>query len=1089
MSRRVRAAVAVPATAALLAVPALTALASAPPTPAAPAARAASTTSTGGKGLTGWDTYRHLDQMTALRTGVQSHQFSSFDRSGGNWEDGFSGKYSCLTTEARGCVIAEATGAGEIGSIWFTRDGGDVTRTGNIIIELDGEVVLDAPLQDVVDGELGAPFVYPFVANADQSSGGVTIKVPMAYQESMKVITENNPQFHHVDYRTFADAEGVSTFDPTYVPEDVIAASETWGTQDPKPERAGTRTVNSEFALAPGESTTVADLAGPHLISELAVDLPQVVGAPEMPRITDDGRAFTGTSTFTVAIDPDNQGVQVTRRFDTVSTDQRADVLVDGQKVAEWTPVDSPGTWVDQTIELPASVTAGKSEVTITNDFVSASIDMSEFRYWIDSNVNGEWVRTDEVDVGTSTEARASEAAHNYLITGQTWSGTHTKSYPPEGEDEEVLASDELLDGLRLQVSFDGQQTVDAPVGEFFGSGLGERDVAALMYSMSTEDGEAYRSWWPMPFGSRATVKLVNTSDQTLTAGSASVSYAPDSTLTAGLVGTAPTLGYFRATSKEGHITPKDDWAFIDQQGFGHFVGVNHTMRGLLTAGNIRDYLEGDERFYVDGTRSPSWHGTGSEDYYEGGWYFNRQEFSAPMNGSTAQETRAWGCEYQCDAAYRLHIAEAVPFDSHLDAGIEPGAFGDDPAYYSSTAFWYGHEDRVRLSVSDTVDVGDPASEEAHAYQGGTEARELVSAFDGDNDGDNDGEKLREDVRDSTTIVAFTVDVDHRNSGVRLRRLSDQELGYQTARVAVNGQDAGVWTQPLANPAFRWHEGTFDLPPALTAGQQRLRITLQPVHGSNPWTAAQYEALSIVRSGADRTAPSPVPGVTATGLESNAIRLDWSPATDNVRVSRYEVYGSTTAGFEPSADTFLGAATTNTFIHDGLGLRETWHYIVRAVDGGGNEGPNSAEASGTSGHVLALEGEDLEVVQANPSAVRQGNCCGVSWSGGAQLWVAGREAGASVTLEFSVPTAGTYDLGAAMTQARDYGIVTAEVDGQALPGSFDGYLASGVRTADANYGTVELGEGTHTLTLTAAERNTAAVAWMIGLDVVRLSLH
>src|SRR5690606_41144203 len=90
-----------------------------------------------------------------------------------------------------------------------------VSGTGRITIELDGETVLDAPLQDVVDGELGAPFVYPLVANADQSSGGVYIKVPMPYRERMVITTEENPYFYHVGYREFADADGIATFDPS----------------------------------------------------------------------------------------------------------------------------------------------------------------------------------------------------------------------------------------------------------------------------------------------------------------------------------------------------------------------------------------------------------------------------------------------------------------------------------------------------------------------------------------------------------------------------------------------------------------------------------------------------------------------------------------------------------------------------------------------------------------------------------------------------------------------------------------------------------------------------------------------------------
>ncbi|GAA3578437.1 hypothetical protein GCM10022419_069870 [Nonomuraea rosea] len=149
-----------------------------------------------GKGPIGWDLYRRLDRLAELPVGVQTEQFSSFDRTGDN-DDGFGGRYSCLSTSAAGCVIAEHTGAGEVEAIWFTRDEGDVTRTGRITIELDGRKAVDAPLQDLVDGKLGAPFVHPLVGNADQSSGGVHVEVPMPYTRSMRITTEHNPLFQY----------------------------------------------------------------------------------------------------------------------------------------------------------------------------------------------------------------------------------------------------------------------------------------------------------------------------------------------------------------------------------------------------------------------------------------------------------------------------------------------------------------------------------------------------------------------------------------------------------------------------------------------------------------------------------------------------------------------------------------------------------------------------------------------------------------------------------------------------------------------------------------------------------------------------
>ncbi len=64
-------------------------------------------------------------------------------------------------------------------------------------------------------------------------------------------------------------------------------------------------------------------------------------------------------------------------------------------------------------------------------------------------------------------------------------------------------------------------------------------------------------------------------------------------------------LGYFNATHHRGEVVPGQDWAFLDTGGTGRFVGVSQTVHGEIATGNIREYLEGDERVYVDGERTP----------------------------------------------------------------------------------------------------------------------------------------------------------------------------------------------------------------------------------------------------------------------------------------------------------------------------------------------------------------------------------------------------------------------------------------------------------------------------------------------------
>jgi len=906
------------------------------------------------KGPIGWEVYRRLDRLPELSRGVQTKQFSSFDRTGGN-EDGFAGRYSCLRQD-EGCVIAEKAGAGEVQSIWFTRDEGDVRRTGNIRIELDGRTVLDAPLQDVVDGKLGAPFSFPLVASADQSSGGVYIKVAMPYRRSMKITTAQNPLFYHVSYREFADARGVRTFDPSDPAADVLATLRAAGTRDPKPARRGGRTTRRSFSLAPGRSITLAAPDGPGMISELRLRLPQVVGARSR-FIRDDGRAFGagGSSEFTVAIDPANQGVRLTRRLDTIIGNQRADVLVDGVKVTEWPGL--PGTpqprYADETVTLPASVTAGKSRITVRNAFVSSDFDFNEFHYWVDSIVAGAAERTDEVDVGAAHPAE--ETAHDYRIVNQTFQGTANGTYPRSPEEAaaanaRVAPSDALLRGARVRVSFDGERTVDAPLGEFFGSGLGEYEVDSLFSAMQTSDRGSYYAWWPMPYARGAKVELYNGSEEPIEGADASVTAAKDRRW-ARLLSRRGDAGYFTATSRRGETVAGRDWTFLEALGRGKFVGVHHTMEGLGTGAGggpfngSRGYLEGDERVHVDGSRSPQLHGTGSEDFYEGGWYFNRNQFSDPMNGSTGHEVGGLGCRFSCDSAYRLMIGDAVPYASSLRFGIEHGPGNDEPAVYGSTAFSYA-QPRLGLRRTDALDVGDEASERAHAYAqvAPSPATALTASFEGD----DDTVRITEDGRATSAPVAFTLRVDKGNRGVALRRMSDQAQAHQAARVLVDGREAGLWRQPLGNSGKRWLEDRFDLPPRLTARRKALRIRLDPVAGAPAWHAARYEALSHVKPFSDRRRPERAEGLTATPAPGPEVRLRWKPAFDDVGVARYEVYGSRTAGTAPGPATLLGETEGTSFDHTALGYDQTWHYRVRAVDAAGNAGTPSREVVATT---------------------------------------------------------------------------------------------------------------------------------------------
>ena len=109
------------------------------------------------------------------------------------------------------------------------------------------------------------------------------------------------------------------------------------------------------------------------------------------PAITDDGVSFANSSTFTVAISPDNQGVRLRRRSDKANNRQEARVFIDGQLVVErpWYSVDYEKAyrgirWFDSGFDVPAKYTKGKSNINVRIEFVSSEIGRwDEYHYWI----------------------------------------------------------------------------------------------------------------------------------------------------------------------------------------------------------------------------------------------------------------------------------------------------------------------------------------------------------------------------------------------------------------------------------------------------------------------------------------------------------------------------------------------------------------------------------------------------------------------------------------------------------------------------------------------------------------------------------
>jgi hypothetical protein len=246
-------------------------------------------------------------------------------------------------------------------------------------------------------------------------------------------------------------------------------------------------------------------------------------------------------------------------------------------------------------------------------------------------------------------------------------------------------AAIDALRNVRLHISFDGERTVDAPVGEFFGSGVGPARVRSLMFAMDPGSTGWMTSWWPMPFRRVAKVGLVNLSRTTIRIGEAAVTSARSARWRAALGGGGD-AGLFHANGPRGPTNDGHDWTFLAVNGAGKFLGVSHTMEGQ----DPPYYLEGNEAGTVDHAQRPQLLGTGTEDFYLGAWYFLDRAFTLPFSGYPLGRERGPGCPAAtCKAAYRLMIIDAVPFARSLRYSIQHGPKNNMDAIYGSTAYWY----------------------------------------------------------------------------------------------------------------------------------------------------------------------------------------------------------------------------------------------------------------------------------------------------------------------------------------------------------------------------------------------------------------
>jgi hypothetical protein len=450
------------------------------------------------------------------------------------------------------------------------------------------------------------------------------------------------------------------------------------------------------------------------------------------------------------------------------------------------------------------------------------------------------------------------------------------------------------LERLRLRVTWDNRlyPSIDAPMALFFGAGTlynrASKEYLVKGFPMNVrfdyDNDKVYLScYYPMPFFRSARFELSG-----IVPGETEIQYE---IRYEGFQGKPNQSSYFHATYK--NIPEPElglDMTFLDTKGIqgedewsGSFIGTSF----IFTHNNFLPTLEGDPRFFFDGSRSPQAHGTGSEEWGGGGDYWGGETMTLPLAGHPVGALRAEEARHEKDlihSAYRFLLADIMPFGNRARINFEHGGCNLSREHYEAVTYWYGLPS-PSLIKTDVLDIGSLQSEQYHEYHSphSSEIQEIISRFDGlpvdafpetahelrrNPDQSIEYQRyigaeifpaLRETGRYTRGESEFSLHLETNNHGALLRRTMDWSFPNQKAKVFIadasnefNPVDpvweyAGIWYTPGSNtymysPARdqfgervynvrtsnrQFRDEEFLIPPLLTRNRSAIRVKIK----------------------------------------------------------------------------------------------------------------------------------------------------------------------------------------------------------------------------------------------------------------------
>jgi hypothetical protein len=227
----------------------------------------------------------------------------------------------------------------------------------------------------------------------------------------------------------------------------------------------------------------------------------------------------------------------------------------------------------------------------------------------------------------------------------------------------------QLARALVLSISYDGEALprIETPLGDLIAIVFSAPDINALGFSLRNNRIGFY---FPMPFKRGARLVLTNTSTSSVPIQT-TVCWTPTEIHSTRLCA---------LSQVESDLVYGEPVTLMDVAGTGHLVACMLTIE----AEYVKALQEGDELVWIDSDIEPSWHGTGTEDYFSCGYHY--------MGGLLSRAY--FGVNYFRNpggaGAYRIHALDYIAFTNHLNVSIEHGPYSTTaPGTYRSVLLYY----------------------------------------------------------------------------------------------------------------------------------------------------------------------------------------------------------------------------------------------------------------------------------------------------------------------------------------------------------------------------------------------------------------